>query len=364
MPRPSSATDTATCTSSRTALTLMEDDSGECLAALESRLPSTCTIRSRSAITRGRSGSMSMSRAFPRPALLKALIARSTSTGISAGSGLTESVPVSMRATSSRAATRSCMWSACSSMMRKNWRTRAGSTSAGEPSTVAVEPLMEVRGARSSWLTVARNSARSRSISLTSAMSCRVITIDSTSPPSERMGVALSSTVTLRPSGASRTISSLRTVSPALSSSARGSPLREGSRPSLRRKVTTPSRSSGVWCGSSRLSTIRSASGLRVPGVPVAVSMTATPTGEVSIRVSRSPLARCSSRYRRALAMTIAACEENMTRISSSSPLNVRPSWSWPWKMTPTDWPRCLIGADMPPRTGMGRAGFKPADDA
>ena len=59
-PMPSSATETATWTPSRTALTRMEDASGECLAALESRLPSTWTMRSLSAMTQGRSGARSM----------------------------------------------------------------------------------------------------------------------------------------------------------------------------------------------------------------------------------------------------------------------------------------------------------------
>ena len=45
-------------------------------------------------------------------------------------------------------------------------------------------------------------------------MSCMVTTTDSTSPSSEKMGVALIRVVTLRPSGACRTISSARTVSP------------------------------------------------------------------------------------------------------------------------------------------------------
>ena len=73
---------------------------------------------------------------------------------------------------------------------------------------------MEAKGALSSWLTIAKNSARSRSSSSTSAMSCMVTTTDSTAPSSERMGVAFSSTVTLRPSGTPRTISSARSVSP------------------------------------------------------------------------------------------------------------------------------------------------------
>ena len=44
-------------------------------------------MRSRSAMTRGRSGPISMARLFLPPALMKALLARSTSAATSAGSG-------------------------------------------------------------------------------------------------------------------------------------------------------------------------------------------------------------------------------------------------------------------------------------
>ena len=86
-------------------------------------------------------------------------------------------------------------------MMRKNWRVVAGSEAGEAPSAVAAEPLMEVSGTRSSWLTMPRNSARSRSSSSSGAKSCKVTTTDSTAPSSERIGVALTSVVTLRPSG-------------------------------------------------------------------------------------------------------------------------------------------------------------------
>ena len=60
---------------------------------------------------------------------------------------------------------------------------------------------MEVSGPRSSWLTKLRNSARSRSISSRGVRSCKVTTTVSTRPSSAKTGVALTSTVTLRPSG-------------------------------------------------------------------------------------------------------------------------------------------------------------------
>ena len=186
--------------------------------------------------------------------------------------------------------------------------------------------MMVASGVRSSWLTMPRNSARNCSISSSGVMSCSVTTKDSTPPSSERMGVALSSAATLRPSGTRSTISSARTVSPALSSSAMDSSRSEISRPSARRQVSTPRSCSGDWSGSRRLSTILVASRLNDTGAPVLASKTATPTGEVLIRVSRSALALCSSRCLRALAMTIAAWEANMTRVSSSSPVNSSPA--------------------------------------
>ena len=63
---------------------------------------------------------------------------------------------------------------------------------------------MEVSGVLSSWLTMPRNSARSRSSSSIGVMSCMVTTTDSTSPSSpssEKMGVALTRVVTLSPVG-------------------------------------------------------------------------------------------------------------------------------------------------------------------
>ena len=70
---------------------------------------------------------------------------------------------------------------------------------------------------------------------------------------------------------------------------------------------------------------ILTASRLKDTAAPVLASITTTPTGEVLISVSRSVLAFCSSRYRRALAMTRAAWEANITRVSSSSAVNSRP---------------------------------------
>ena len=262
---------------------------------------------------------MSISRTFRPPALMKAFRARSTSAATAAGSGLTGSSPVSIRATSSRSETRAFRWSPCSAIMRANWRTTAGSRSSPPLVMAAADPIMEVRGVLSSWLTMARNSARSRSNSSISAMSCMVTITDSTTSPSTAMGVELSSTVALRPSGTSSTIFSALTVSSALNSWATGFSRRENSRPSARRKLNTSSSSSGLWPGLSRPSAIRSASRLKDLGMPVAASTTTTPTGEVLIRVSRSTRARRSSRCLLALAMAMAAWDANSARVSSSS---------------------------------------------
>ena len=160
----------------------MTDDSEECWAALDSRLPRTWTMRSLSAMTRGRSGPISMARLFLPPALMKALLARSTSAATSAGSGATGSVPVSMRATSSRSATRSCMWSACSSMMRKNWRTTAGSRSADEPKHRWRRALDGGSGAPAARGSPCPGTRPAAGPALSSAvMSWRVTTTDSTS---------------------------------------------------------------------------------------------------------------------------------------------------------------------------------------
>ena len=314
----------------------MTDDSAEWRAALASRLPSTWTMRRRSAITGGRSGSTSTARVVRPPALVKALLARSSSSVTSVGSGSTASVPVSMRATSSRSPMSARIWSDWSRMMRWNWAVSAGSSSPAPSSSVAIDPLTAARGIRSSWLTVARNSARRRSSSSTAAMSCTVTTTDSTAPSSERMGVALSSTRTLRPSGTRSTTSSARSVSVAPSSPARGNSRRETSLPSARTQVITSSSVSGDCPGSRRLSAMRCPSRLSDFRVPDRASKTTTPTGEVSISVSRSARARRSSRWVRALAITSAAWAANMTRVCSSSRLNARPSSRSFRKMLPT----------------------------
>ena len=81
---------------------------------------------------------------------------------------------------------------------------------------------MEISGARSSWLTKLRNSVRCRSASFRGSRSCMVTTYDSTAPSAARMGVALISVVTLRPSGTESVNSSARTVSPTASCSTNG----------------------------------------------------------------------------------------------------------------------------------------------
>ena len=149
-------------------------------------MTNTWTMRRRSARTRGRSGSRSMWTGFGGPPLRKVFLAWSTRMAGS-GSADTGRAPVSMRAMSRRSVMRALIWSACCSMIRKKSSISAGSRVSAEPVRVAAEPLMEASGARSSWLTMARNSARSRSSSSSGVMSCRVTITDSTSPRSERM---------------------------------------------------------------------------------------------------------------------------------------------------------------------------------
>ena len=152
--------------------------------------------------------------------------------------------------------------------------------------------------------------------------------------------MALTSVVTDRPSGTTRTISSARNVSPERSNWASWDSSRETSRPSARRNFITSRSCSSGWPGVRRSPTILFASRLNVSGAPDLASKTTTPTGEVSIRVSRSSLAFCSSRCRRALAMTSAACEANITRVSSSAAVNASsPPFSQRLNV-PTLWPR------------------------
>ena len=210
-------------------------------------------------------------------------------------------------------------------MTRNSCTISVGSSAAGVPSTVAAQPLIEVSGARNSWLTMPRNWARSRSTSSTGVMSCSVTISDSTSPVSERMGVALTSVVTRRWSGNSRTISSARTGTASRSMSPRADSSRKSSRPSPRRTRNPSSSSAAERPGLPRSPTIRRDSRFSDTTRPLLASNTTTPTGEVSINASRSARARCSSRYSRALAIAAPACEANGASTSSSSRVNSCP---------------------------------------
>ena len=267
---------------------------------------------------------------------------------------MTESVPASMRPASSRSRMRPRMWPACSAMMRWNSRISARSSSASSSSSASAEPLIEISGARSSWLTRPRNSVRIRSISSSGARSCIVTTTDSTVPAAERIGVELISVLTLRPSGTDSTTSSARTVSPSPNCSASGNSLNDTSRPSARRQAITSRACSGGRPGIRRPSPMRLASRLNRVGCPVCASKTTTPTGEVSTSASRSARARCSLRCVRALAIAAAAWDANSITTSSSSSVN-----SWPpsfpaRKKLPTSAPRWRIGAPWHVREKVG----------
>ena len=281
-PAPSSATEIATCSASRTAATRMTEEAGVCRAAFASRLFSTCTTRRRSAITGGRSMARSTTRQRRSSPVRKALLAPSTRSATAEGSGETESVPESMRPMSSRSEMRPRIWSDCSTMTRKKSRISAGSSPAGSSISVTPAPLIAESGARSSWLKSPRNSERSRATSSNGARSCKVTTTDPGTGPSASLGIALISVRTLRPSGTDSTTFSARTVSALANCCAS-----DTSRPSARRQTMTSSSSSSGRTGVRRLSTIRRASRLHDTIRPLAASKTTTPTGEVSIRVSR-----------------------------------------------------------------------------
>ena len=137
-------------------------------------------------------------------------------------------------------------------------------------------------------------------------MSCRVTTIDSTAPSPERMGVGVEQQGgRSRPSGTLMTTSSgPQRIAGAQNPGHRKVP--QGDLPTVcaPEGPNTSRRSSGDCPGLRRLSTSLIASRLKDFGAPVPASKDDhTPTGEVSMRVSRSALARRSSRCRRALAI-------------------------------------------------------------
>ena len=124
--------------------------------------------------------------------------------------------------------------------------------------------------------------------------------------PRTLIGVALISIVTLRPSRTDSSTFSARSVAASLSNASSGNSPRAISCPSASRKVTSGSSSSTVWPGSSRTATIPLASRLLDTRRPSLASITATPTGVVSIA-----RARCSARYVRAFAIAVVACAAN-----------------------------------------------------
>ena len=97
MPASSSETEISTWTPLGAASTRMGYPAGECRAALDSRLPMTCTMRRRSAITRGRSGGRSSRMSCRAPPLRKVFLARSTSTATSEDPGEIDRVPASVK---------------------------------------------------------------------------------------------------------------------------------------------------------------------------------------------------------------------------------------------------------------------------
>ena len=323
MPGPSSTTDTSTWTPCSRASTRIAAESGEWRAALVSRFKSTCTIRCRSARTRGRSGGRSIRTGFWRPPPKNIFRAVSTRATSSAGSVASESEPVSIWAESIRSAISLRMCSACASMMRKNCCDSAALSPDADSIAVEEHPLMDTSGAVSSWLTMPRNSPRWRSCSSMGVMSCRVTTTEATSSSSEMMGVALTSVVTFLPSGVSRRISSARTVTDSCNTRTRaGYSSGSISRPSARRTVSASSTSMTEVPGLQTSPAMRRVSWFWDTTSPLRASNTTTATGEVLTSASRSALARRSSRYVRALAIAAPAWAVNSASVSSSSSVN------------------------------------------
>ena len=198
--------------------------------------------------------------------------------------------------------------------------------------------MMAVSGPRSSWLTMPRKSARSRSSSCSGARSCSVTNTDLTSaPPSaEGMGVTLTRAVTLLPSGTEISTSSARSVRALASTWGRVNSVTSASLPSEKRQVASCTKSSVGLPGGSRPPTRRLTSRFIDTGRPLRASNTTTPTGEVSIRASRSARASCSARWVRALATAEAACAANNSSTSSSPSVNSGPVCFSPRKKLPT----------------------------
>ncbi len=167
-----------------------------------------------------------------------------------------------------------------------------------------------------------------------------VTTIDTAVPSAEWIGVALTSSVMRWPSGTESTTSSARTVAAPLITRFIGNSASAISRPSENRHVSPSSSSSSGEPVVLSLPASRLASRFNDTGWPVAASKTATPTGEVSTRASRSARARCSASCVRALSIALAACEANSTRTSSSSAVNSCPPSFSARKKSPTCTPR------------------------
>ncbi len=106
---------------------------------------------------------------------------------------------------------------------------------------------------------------------------------------------------------------------------------------------------------------MRRVSRLNDTGRPLSASKTATPTGDVSTRASRSARARRSARCARALAIAAAACDANSVRTSSSSSVNSPPSAFSARKKWPTSVPRWLIRVARKAREKT-RAGVMPSE--
>ena len=95
--------------------------------------------------------------------------------------------------------------------------------------------------------------------------------------------------------------------------------------------------------------------GFRAAAATAPPMLSATQERALSGPLTGPALVRCSSRCRRALAMTRAAWEANITRVSSSSRLNSVPGSLLATLILPTPSPRWRMGAARKELTGTGR---------
>ena len=186
------------------------------LTAFESRLTSTCTMRSGSARTSGSPGSTCTLKATPDAAAMASTFSIACATRSSAREGRSRSMllPASIFETSRMSLMIRIRRSQLFSATWSRWRCSASGTLPWSSSTSCSEPRIEVNGVRSSWLTTDTNSSLRRSTSLSADTSCSATTAPATSPNGSRKGAEATSIGTRPAAPRSTSTSAPRTVSP------------------------------------------------------------------------------------------------------------------------------------------------------